>query len=221
MALGGVAASDAFSARAEDVCAAQGVPVVMINHAPRRHASAVACDEVEGGHVLAGRLRAGGHFRASVLCDGPASANGRRRARAFAEAFTAAGGCVAQRLDAHSSYEGGFVAGEALAALSPQLRPDGVFAVSDLIAMGAMDGLRAHGLRVPEDVSVVGFDGIPEGGRPTYALTSFRQPVAEMAARGLDLLAARIATPGLADETLLLQGQLLVRGSVRAFAAGG
>jgi hypothetical protein len=83
------------------------------------------------------------------------------------------------------SYEGGFVAGEALAALSPQLRPDGVFAVSDLIAMGAMDGLRAHGLRVPEDVSIVGFDGIPEGGRPTYALTSFRQPVAEMAARGL------------------------------------
>ena len=94
-------------------------------------------------------------------------------------------------------------------------RPDCVFAVSDIIAMGAMDALRAKGLRVPDDISVVGFDCIPDGARPHYAITTFRQPVQAMVRRGLELLAARIGAPDLPDESVLLRGEIVIRESAR------
>lgn len=210
-----------LSSQAADVCAANGVPIVMINRAPCRHASAVSCDDVQGGRLIAQHLRARGHRRAAVLQSGPGSDNTAARERGFLDGFSGEDAHVVQFRHAHSCYEDGFEAGAALARLPAQERPDCVFAVNDVIAMGAMDALRAHGLGVPADVSVTGFDGIPEGGRPAYALTTFRQPLRQMVARGMDLLAARIAEPDLPAETVQLHGELLVRGSVRAAAHAG
>jgi DNA-binding LacI/PurR family transcriptional regulator len=216
---GCVVTSADLCSRAADLCAQNGVPLVMINRVPRRHASSVSCDNVDGARQLARHLRAGGHCRAAVLHSGPSSPNSIARERGFDEGFVGEGARVVRRLEAHPSYEGGFAAGEVLARLPVRGRPDCVFAVSDVIAMGAMDALRAGGLRVPEDVSVVGFDAIPEGSRPAYALTSFRQPVTQMVAHGLELLAARIAQPGLPDESVLLPGEIVLGWSSRGEAA--
>jgi len=206
--------------RAADVCAANGVPVVMINRPPHRGATSVARDEREGARLLGAHLRGLGHRRAAILHSGPRSASGVTRERGFLRGFLEAGGRVVERLDARSGYAGGFAAGEALARMPPRTRPDCVFAVSDVIAMGAMDGLRGQGIGVPGDLSVAGFDGIPEGGRPAHALTSYRPPLAQLAAQGLDLLAARIDQPGLSHEAVLLPGELLLRGSVHGPARG-
>jgi DNA-binding LacI/PurR family transcriptional regulator len=81
--------------------------------------------------------------------------------------------------------------------------------------MGAMDALRAAGLRIPQDISVTGFDNIAEAARAAYDITSFEQPLAAMVRRGLDLLTARIADPSTPDEAITLRGTLIGRGSTR------
>lgn len=204
-----------MSSRAAEICAANGVPVVMINRVPRLHASAVSCDNAEGGARMAEHLLQGGHRRAAIIHTGGASSNGIDRERGFSEVFQAGGGAITSRFDGRSVYEGGHAAGRDIAAMAPEMRPDCVFAVSDIIAMGTMDALREAGLAVPRDISVSGFDSIPEAARAAYDITSFEQPLVAMVRRGLDLLAARILEPGLPDEAVTLRGHLIVRGSTR------
>ena len=210
-----------MSSRAAEICAANAVPVVMINRVPRLHASAVSCDNLEGGAQMAAHLLEGGCRRAAVIHTGGASSNGIDRERGFTERFQAGGGLVAARFDGRSVYEGGQEAGQRIAAMPAGERPDCVFAVSDIIAMGAMDALRAAGLRIPEDVAVAGFDNIAEAARGAYDITSFEQPLAAMVRRGLDLLTARIADASLPDEAITLRGRLIPRGSTRAVPPAG
>ena len=81
--------------------------------------------------------------------------------------------------------------------------------------MGLMDGLRHAGLDVPGDVSVVGFDEVGPSARVIYNLTTVAQPRSIMLRRGLELLDGRIADPNLPDETIVLRGQLVIRGSAK------
>jgi LacI family transcriptional regulator len=81
-------------------------------------------------------------------------------------------------------------------------RPIAVFACSDLVAMGVYDAAEQAGLRVPEDLSVVGFDDVPEASWGSPPLTTVRPPIAEMgevAVRPL-LAAAESAGESAADE---------------------
>ena len=87
------------------------------------------------------------------------------------------------------------------------------------MAMGVIDAFRIAGIRVPDDVSVAGFDGIAQAARPIYRVTTVAQPLASMVGRGLDLLTARIGNATLPDEVVLLRGQLIVRQSARGGVA--
>jgi DNA-binding LacI/PurR family transcriptional regulator len=79
-----------------------------------------------------------------------------------------------------TSYENGLIAGRRL--FSAEKRPDGVFCVNDLLACGAMDVARKEfGLRVPDDVSFIGFDNMRQADWLSYGLTTFDQPVEEIA----------------------------------------
>ncbi len=91
-------------------------------------------------------------------------------------------------------------------------RPTGLLAMSDHAAMLAVDWLAARGIRVPHDVSVVGFDGVPEGARATPALTTVAQPLDEITARAAAALLD--GEPLARRETLPLT--LVVRGSAAA-----
>jgi DNA-binding LacI/PurR family transcriptional regulator len=211
--------SATLSSHAAAICAANGVPVVMVNRVARQHGSAVACDNLAGGAELARLLLSRGHRRfATVITSNPTS-TAVEREQGFLRPLEQAGLRPMLRLDGQSTYDGGYAAGLRIAALPAAHRPDAVFAVSDIIAMGVMDALRLQGLRVPQDLSVVGFDDIAEAARPIYDLTTVAQPLAAMVRRGLDLLAARMADPSLPDEAVSLRGRLVIRGSVRAATA--
>ena len=90
--------------------------------------------------------------------------------------------------------------------------PDAVFAASDLMAVGALRVLREAGLRVPDDVALVGFDDSPVCRHTEPELTSVHQPIEEMGRVMADLLLARIAGRGGAAETVL-PTRLVVRAS--------
>lgn len=66
--------------------------------------------------------------------------------------------------------------------------PDAIMVASDEIAFGLIDGLRAHGIRIPEDVSVTGHDGLPQAAWSTYRLTTVEQPVERMVAAAVDMV---------------------------------
>jgi len=142
------------------------------------------------------------------------------RERGFTRRLAKAGFKITLRLHGHSTYEGGHAAGCRVAALSPEERPDAVFVLNDIMAMGFLDASREAGLRVPDDLSVVGFDDVPAAARRSYALTTVAQPMQAMVRRGLDLLAARILDPTLPDETVTLRGRLVIRASARKPATG-
>jgi LacI family transcriptional regulator len=75
-------------------------------------------------------------------------------------------------------HESGFVAGTALLRLDPP--PTAIFASSDQMAFGVYEAVRRRGLRVPDDVSVLGFDDLPESRWASPPLTTVRQPLTEM-----------------------------------------
>jgi DNA-binding LacI/PurR family transcriptional regulator len=204
-----------LSSRAAEICADHKVPVIMVNRVPRLHSSAVACDNSGGGQVLAALLLKAGHRRFAVVRGNATTSTSIDRERGFADVVQEAGAAVTLRVNGLSSYAGGYAAGLGFAAMAPAERPDAVFCVADIMAMGVIDGVRCAGLRVPEDMSIVSFDGIEAGGWPPYALTTIKQPLAAMVGRGLDLLVARLGRAPLPDEVVSLRGELIIRNSAR------
>lgn len=197
------------------VCSANDVPVVMVNRIAKLHSSAVTCDNLNGSAQLA-ELLLHRHYRSiAIVGTYSSSSTGQEREAGFKRHLEHSGLRPVLRLDGRSTYEGGFEAGLQIADLPPSVRPDAVFAVSDIMAFGVLDALRLAGLRVPEDLAVVGFDGLPQAGRPIYDLTTIEQPVGSMMGRALDLLQARMINRTLPDETVALKGRLILRGSIR------
>lgn len=109
-------------------------------------------------------------------------------------------------------YEGGFAAAERLFRADP--RPEAVFCANDVMAMGVMDCARsAFGLRIPEDVAICGFDGIPEAGRPSYGLTTVVQDVDGMVERSIRVLSDYFDENPSPPRRDFVPGRLVVRGS--------
>jgi DNA-binding LacI/PurR family transcriptional regulator len=106
---------------------------------------------------------------------------------------------------------GGLAAMRALLARSRDL--DAVFAASDLMASGALRALREAGLRVPQDVALIGFEDAPVATQTEPALTTVHQPVEEMGRRMAQLLAARIRREPVEDSHVLLDTHLVRRAS--------
>ena len=209
-----------LSSRAAAICAANGVPLVMVNRVAREHGSAVSCDNRAAGEGLADLLLRAGHRRFAIITGNPVSSTSAERTESFAARVVAAGLPAPALFPGGASHAAGFAAGQRIAALPRGQRPDAVFGVADILAMGAMDGLREAGLSVPGDVSVVGADGIGPALRPPYRLTTVAQPLEAMVGRGLDLLLARIGGVALPQERVLLRGQILPGGSARLPSPG-
>jgi LacI family transcriptional regulator len=106
----------------------------------------------------------------------------------------------------------GYVATKRLLAVTPRFTA--LFAFNDISALGAIRAIRDAGLRVPEDVSVVGFDDIASAAYQNPGLTTVRQPLYEMGQRAADTLVARMEKPDEAvPRTISLEPSLIVRGT--------
>mgnify|MGYP000334595348 CR=1 FL=1 len=144
---------------------------------PGQPGISIGCDNVQGGRAITEHLLRLGHRRIAFIGDAsPNSPEFFDRYKGYAEALLAAEIDVDSGLQvnaADSTESVGFRAMREL--LEREVKFDAVFAVSDLIAIGAMRALDAHGLRVPADVGVVGFDDIPAAGYANPALTTVAQ----------------------------------------------
>lgn len=91
--------------------------------------------------------------------------------------------------------------------------PTAIFASNDMSAFGAMDAAREHGLRIPEDISIVGFDDIPQASLVYPKLTTVRQPLEQMGQVAAEMLVERIADPSRPPQRVTLATQLIIRDS--------
>ena len=210
-----IIASVPMSSQAVATCARYGMPIVLLNRlAPRTSASSVLCANVEGGRQIADFLIAGGHKKIAFIGGRPNSPISKDRETGFNEALTAAGQKPFASAIGHFTFEGGYAAARSL--LEARKRPDAIFAASDIMAFGALDAIRHAGLRAPEDISIVGFDGARSGAWPAYNLTTITQPVEAMFLRAVEILKSRKTGPTSPPaETVFINGGFLIRGSAR------
>ena len=211
-----VLASVTMSSSLARECAAAGIPVVHFNRElDEAGLNAVVTDNRAGGQAVAALLCDAGHRRIGYLAGYEGASTQIDRERGFREGLAARGVPLAARGLTD------FIRAEAEEAARAMFGrddpPDAVFVCNDHMAFAAMGVLRAElGLRIPEDVAVVGFDDVPMAAWPEYDLTTVRQSMARLVAQTADLLLARIEDPTLPPRRVLIEGRLIERGSTRA-----
>jgi LacI family transcriptional regulator, galactose operon repressor len=189
-----------------------GIPAVLLYRGSgRRRQCSVTVDDVFGGHLAAGHLVAQGHRRIAFV--GPPSVRqvGDRLAGlqsgvsdGSVEVFETAGLTVAA----------GRPAGERIGRLPVADRPTGIFCANDLLALGVLQEVIAHGLRVPEDVALVGYDDIGFAAAAVVPLSSVRQPGADLGATAMQLLLEEIGDrPTHRHRQVVFEPELVVRAS--------
>ena len=112
-------------------------------------------------------------------------------------------------IECRVSHEGGYEAVESL--LKREINVKSVFAANDLIALGAMRALIKKGIRIPEEVSIIGYDDIPAASIVTPALTTVEQPKYSMGEKAAGLLFGQINKQDLSDMHVVLEPRLIVR----------
>jgi LacI family transcriptional regulator len=135
------------------------------------------------------------------------------RRRGYRGALAAAGVMPDPALEVESDWHttGGYQAASELLDARP--RPTGIFAFNDMLAIGAMQAARERGLRIPEDISVVGFDDTFEASIVTPTLTTVRQPLAEMGRMAVALLVRMLHDQRIEALHVDLETKLVVRNS--------
>lgn len=191
------------------------VPLVFINRVYESVAvNSVCCDQAEGERWLVDRLWAAGHRRFAIVAGPDASIVSRQRVSGARDRLAALGGKPAEVEIADFTYDGGRDAMRRLGAA--KARPDAVICANDMMALGCIDEVRLGlKLKVPRDISVVGFDGASPGRWGNYQLTSVRQPMDLMIEAAIDMLAARVDNPAMATEKRVFSGELQLGGSAR------
>jgi DNA-binding LacI/PurR family transcriptional regulator len=173
----------------------------------------VFCDSVGGERLLVDRLVETGHRR-FVILSGPAdnyvSIQRVEGARTRLAHHKLSATVFPGRFDHESGAEG------LRTALAMKQRPDALICANDLMAIGAVDAARHEfGLAVPNDLSIVGFDGVGPADWPSYRLTTIRQPVRRMTEAAVTMLLERIESPELPPEIRSFTGALIEGRSAR------
>ena len=176
----------------------------------------VTVDNVEGTRAGVTHLLAMGH-RAVALLNGPLRhSTAIEREQGYRQALGAAGLPLRHELIYRGDFRegGGYEGMKTLLAL--RRRPTAVFAANNLMTLGALRALHETGIRIPDEIALVGFDDMPWATSLNPPLTAVSQPSQEIGSAAADLLLDRIAQPERAVRHLILRTQLIVRASCGA-----
>lgn len=209
-----ITASVAISNDVTRRCSEAGIPLVMFNRGqPVSGLSSVTSANALGGRNVARFLVAGGHRRIAHISGWQGASTGRDRARGLIEGLTEAGMEPFAMIDGMYKRE---VAAEAARRLMSDANPpDAIFVGNDHMAFAVMDALRAMGLRIPQDVSIIGYDDVPMAAWGGYELTTVQQPLMRMVDATVETLLAQIREPARAAQNIEIDAPLILRGSAR------
>ena len=212
----GVVEAARLSGSQIDLMEKRGIPLVFYNRSLKdRRVNSVCCDQAEGERSLVNGLVAAGHKSFGLISGPEDSAVSVERTQGALERL--------KELDINSvtvvpgdySYESGV---DGLLDLKDRLGklPDAIICANDVMAIGCLDAARHQlGVKVPDDLSVVGFDGVGPAQWESYNLTTVRQPVRRMTEAAVSMILERIEHPELPPERRTFSGILIDGGSAR------
>ncbi len=195
-----------------------GVPFVAFGRAnPDWDFPWVDVDGAAGMRKAVAHLVALGHQRIAFIAWPEGSLSGEERLRGYREGMAAAGLSLRDEwiVRGEASHDVGYQAARELMALPPSLRPTAIIAVMDLMAVGAINALLDQGIRVGQDVAVVGFDDIPLARYLRPSLTTLCQPIAEIGERVIDMVLTLLEGEEPEARHVLLEPELVVRASTQ------
>ncbi|SAL48479.1 ribose operon repressor [Caballeronia udeis] len=181
----------------------------------------VSADNYQAGYLAADHLIAHGHRRLAFLVPGGKTLSRGEKIDGFRERVLREGprysasvveGRVSEAFGDSELPDLGFAMASQVAAMRPM--PTGIVTVNDMLAIGLMSGLQQLTLRVPNDISVVGMDGLSVAAFTNPGLTSIAMPLTEMAGTMVERAIARSTQPDLPAADFLFQPTLIARQSV-------
>lgn len=208
-------ASVTLSSGLAEECAHLGIPVVLFNRiVPGTHASTVSSDNFGGGQLIGRFLFRGGHKRIAYIAGQEESSTNRDREAGFLLALAEANvECWRKEVGNYNFEE---AAGATRRLMSGSEVPDAIFVASDAMAISVMDTLRKeHDIQIPDDISVVGYDNIPQSAWAAYNLTTVEQQFSAMIRVAVQTLLQQIQSGQVESESFVFPGNIMVRGSAR------
>ena len=191
-----------------------GAPVVAVDpHTGSSGFPTVDADSLRGARLATEHLLNLGHRRIAMLAGRADLQSAKLREQGYRDALAAAGVPFVDSLVRVGGYDADLSMLAAHELLTRPQRPTAVFAGNDVSALATIEVARTLGLRVPEDLSVVGFDNIPESALCTPPLTTVNQPIRTMGERAVELLIRLIREQPVEQTHLTLATELIVRGS--------
>lgn len=195
--------------------AARGIKSVVVGPplTSARFAS-VPFDDRGGGRLAGEHLVARGRTRIAYLGNPDDVAQSAERLTGLRDAAASAGVQVETIPVSELSVEAGIEAGRRVLARAPHERPDAIFAANDMVAVGALTSMLRHGIDVPGDIAIVGFDDIALAHQAVVPLTSVRQPGYEIGRAAATLLLEQLGDPAAPPPRLTpFAAELVVRAS--------
>jgi LacI family transcriptional regulator len=191
-----------------------GTPVVAVDpHTGPATLPTIDADSLRGALLATEHLLSLGHRRIALLTGRPDLRSAQLRETGYRRALANADVQVDESLIRLGAYDAEISRRSAHELLTRTDRPTAVFAANDVSAIATVEAASALGLRVPEDLSVVGFDNIPESALCTPPLTTVDQPIREMGRRAIMLLIRLINGEEPGETHLTLDTSLVVRRS--------
>ncbi len=187
-------------------------PFITIGRHPNDEThSYVDVDNRAGAYEAVSHIVRTGHRRVAVINGPENTAHSWERYHGYQKALRDRGLPLVPALIAAGDFSeaGGYLAAKRLLVE----KPDAVFACSDAMAFGCMRAIREAGLRIPEDVAVVGFDDIPTAANSKPPLTTVRQPIQRIGSLAAEMLIEMIEHPDPQPRRVVLPTELIVRSS--------
>ncbi|WP_436777624.1 LacI family DNA-binding transcriptional regulator [Yinghuangia sp. YIM S09857] len=211
--------------RAVDALQGHGIPFVLVDRSmPRDEGCSVSVDNAHGGAEVARHLLSAGHERIAYV-GGPTALPQVLDRFSGARSAVRHAGLPDDALLAVDSYGLNVAAGRDAGARIVGLpsRPTAVFCANDLLALGVLQALSVAGVRVPDEIAVVGYDDIEFAAAAAVPLSSVRQPAFEIGRTAAELLlseAREDAPSGHRHREVVLRPELVVRESSRSLCRG-
>lgn len=192
----------------------KGMPYVLIDNQQDEFAASVLVDNVMGGYEATKHLIDLGHKNIAHLAGPSMYLSSRERRKGFLKALEEA------NLTAHSIVEGEFNMTSGYKLVSKWIEegklPTAIFAADDFIALGAINALINHGLSVPEDVSIIGYDDQQFASQYVPQLTTIKQPEQKIGEKGVEILMKMIMNKQKIKQNYRLKPELIVRHSTKS-----
>ncbi|MCX6145247.1 MAG: GntR family transcriptional regulator [Ignavibacteriales bacterium] len=195
----------------------QGFPFVMVSFIADEDVPFVGSDHEQGGYLATEYLMRQGYQKIGYINGERGNMVGELRRRGYEHALKDHGRRVDKNLlfhlrmrGEHHDYQSGYEIGKKIATL--RLRPDAVFVYNDLSALGFEDAILEHGLRIPDDIAIVGFDDIERGEYAPVSLSTVRQPTSMIGKEAVSLLLKLMQGKNVSIRRVL-KTKLVIRGS--------